>query len=560
VTTFAGPPADAEPGIGALTLGGLLVETAARHRDREAVVFRAPGRAVRRWSYDELEAEVRRLARALVAAGVEPGARVAVLLGNRPEWIAAAYATALVGGVVVGVNTFLAPPELEYVLGHSDAALLLTEDRLVGRAYVDELADRCPELRDGAPGALSSATFPSLRRVVALGLDEPVGAAEPWAAFAAGGERVDDAVVDERAAAVTPDDDALVIYTSGSTATPKGILHAHRGPARQSWRFARHLCLDPTARVWSTFPFFWSAGFVMVMGGTLAAGACLVLEEHFDPARVLRLLEAERVTSPHAWAHQLAELEDHPDWARRDLSAVRQCESFSSFGRHPTVHVTDAWSSRAAYGLSETCTIISALPADTPSERRDASQGAILPGNELRVLDVSTGEPLAAGQAGELAVRGPTLMEHYVKVGPASCFDEDGFFHTGDVGFVDDDGYLHWTGRTSDMIKTGGANVSPVEVELALLRHPALRAALVVGVPDPLLGERVVVCAVAHDGADVTESDVRAFLRGRIASYKIPRRVLFFDEDELSLTGNAKIRTSALRELAAARLGLRADG
>jgi acyl-CoA synthetase (AMP-forming)/AMP-acid ligase II len=560
VTTFAGPPAETEPGIGALTLGGLLVETAARHREREAVVFRAPGRAVLRWSYDELEAEVRRLARALVAAGVEPGTRVAVLLGNRPEWVAAAYATALVGGVIVAVNTFLAPPELEYVLRHSDAALLLTEDRLVGRAYVEELADRCPELRDAAPGSLSSATFPSLRRVVALGLEDPAGAVEPWADFAAGGEGADDAVVDERAAAVTPDDAALVIYTSGSTATPKGILHAHRGPARQSWRFARHLCLDPTARVWSAFPLFWSAGFAMVMGGTLAAGACLVLEEHFDPARVLRLLEAERVTSPHAWAHQLAALEDHPDWARRDLSAIRQCESFSSFGRHPTVHVTDAWSSRAAYGLSETCTIISALPADTPSARRDASQGAILPGNEVRVLDVSTGEPLPAGETGELAVRGPTLMEHYVKDDPGSCFDEDGFFHTGDVGFVDDDECLHWTGRTSDMIKTGGANVSPVEVELALLRHPALAAALVVGVPDPLLGERVVVCAVPHDDADVTESDVRAFLRGRLASYKIPRRVLFFDEDELSMTANAKIRTSALRELAAARLGLGTEG
>ena len=390
MTTFQGPPVDAEPGMGALTLGGLLVETAARHRGREAVVFRAPGRAVQRWTYDELEDEVRRCARALVAAGVEPGTRVALLMGNRPEWVAAAYATALVGGLLVAVNTFLAPPELEYVLGHSEAALLLTEVHLLGRAYLDELADRAPELRGATPGALSSATFPSLRRVVALGLDAPVRAAEPWAAFLARGDGVDDAVVDERAAVVTPDDEALVIYTSGSTATPKGILHAHRGPARQSWRFAHHLCLDPTARVWSSFPFFWSAGFVMVMGATLAAGACLVLEEHFDPARILRLLEAERVTSPHAWPHQLAQLEDHPDWARRDLSSVRQCESFSSFGRHPTVRVTDGWSARAAFGLSETCTIISSLPADTPSALRDASQGAILPGNEVRVLDPST--------------------------------------------------------------------------------------------------------------------------------------------------------------------------
>lgn len=559
MTTFRGPPAETEPGIGALTLGGLLAETVARHRPREAVVFHDPRGEVLRWSYEDLGREVRRYAAALRAAGVTRGTRVALLMGNRPEWVAAAYATAVVGGALVAVNTFLAPPELEYVLRHSEASILLTETALRGRRYVDELLELGPALRTDLPGPGQTGVFPRLRRVAALGFGAALGAVEPWETFLAAGDRRPEAVLDAEADPVTPDDEALVIYTSGTTATPKGILHAHRGPARQSWRFAHQLRLDPTARVWSSFPFFWSAGFVMVMGATLAAGGCLVLDEDFEPSRVLRLLEAERVTSPHAWPHQLAQLEDHPDWAHRDLSSIRHCEAFTSFGRHPSVHVTDAWSPRAAYGLSETCTIISSLPADTPSELRDRCQGAILPGNEVRVLDAATGEPLPAGVTGELAVRGPTLMEHYVKVPPSECFDEDGFFHTGDVGFMDDAGYLHWTGRRTDMIKTGGANVSPVEVELALLRHPGLKAALVVGVPDPLLGERVVVCAVAHDGIVLSEHDVRDFLQGRIASYKIPRRVLFFQEDELSLTANAKIRANAVRELAAARLGLDAD-
>jgi fatty-acyl-CoA synthase len=555
VTTFRGPPAETEPGIGALTLDGLLAETVARHRGREAVVFQDPAGQARRWSYGDLGRQVDRYAAALRAAGVTRGSRVAVLMGNRPEWVAAAYATAAVGGVLVAVNTFLAPPELEYVLRHSEASVLLTQARLRGRSYVDELRELCPELARGA-GALHATAFPRLHRVAAVGLGTAAGAVEPWEAFLAAGDDEGAAVPDAGENPVSPDDDALVIYTSGTTATPKGILHAHRGPARQSWRFARHLRLEPTARVWSSFPLFWSAGFVMVMGGTLAAGGCLVLDEDFEPSRVLRLLEEERVTSPHAWPHQLAQLEDHPDWAHRDLSSIRHCEVFTSFGRHPSVHVTDAWSPRAAYGLSETCTIISSLPADTPSELRDRCQGAILPGNEVRVLDPDTGAALAAGVTGELAVRGPTLMEHYVKVPPSECFDGDGFFHTGDIGFIDDEGYLHWTGRTTDMIKTGGANVSPVEVELALLRHPDLKAALVVGVPDPLLGELVVVCAVAHDGAAVSEDQVRGFLRGQIASYKIPRRVLFFREDELSLTANAKIRAGALRQLAAGRLAL----
>jgi fatty-acyl-CoA synthase len=412
----------------------------------------------------------------------------------------------------------------------------------------------CPELLADRPGELRTTRFPHLRRVAAVGLDAPCGAAEPWDAFLDTGDRVADELVDATAGEVTAGDHGLIIYTSGTTATPKGILHPHRGPTLQSWRFAQQLRLDPSVRVWSAFPFFWSAGFVMVMGATLAAGGCLVLQEHFDPGEALGLLESERVTSPHAWAHQLAELEDHPDWTRVDLSAIRHCEAFTSFGRHPSVHVEDAWSPRAAYGQSETCTIISSLPADTPREIRERSQGAILPGNALRIVDRETGAELPVDAIGEITVKGPTLMLGYLKALPEQCFDEDGFFHTGDAGYVDGDAFLHWTGRITEMIKTGGANVSPVEIEETLLRHPGLWTARVVGVPDEKLGEMVVVCAVAHEGAGVDEDDVRSFLRGRLASYKIPRRVLFFDEQELSLTGNAKIRAEELRALAMGRL------
>jgi acyl-CoA synthetase (AMP-forming)/AMP-acid ligase II len=171
-------------------------------------------------------------------------------------------------------------------------------------------------------------------------------------------------------------------------------------------------------------------------------------------------------------------------------------------------------------------------------------------------VDRDTGAPLPAGAIGEITVKGPTLMVGYVKVLPEGCFDEDGFFHTGDAGYVDVDGYLHWTGRMTEMIKTGGANVSPVEIEETLLRLPGLKAAAAVGIPDDKLGEMVVLCAVAHDGVSIDEDDVRDFLRGRVAAYKIPRRVLFFDEAELSLTGNAKIRADELRTLAMERLSV----
>ena len=556
MTTFRGPPAETEAGMGALTLSGFLLEVTRRYPEREALVFHEPAGDVVRWTYRDLERETRRVARGVLAAGAGKDSRVAILMGNRPEWVAALYGVALAGAVAVPLNTYFEPPELDYVLRHSDAELLLTQTRLLAHAYVDQLASLCPELADAVPGALRSPRFPYLRRVVALGQEDAFGAAEPWEEFLRLGDGVADDVLDAAAAEVTPADHAVIIYTSGTTAVPKGVLHPHRGPAIQSWRFAQQLRLDPSVRVWSAFPFFWSAGLVMVMGATLAAGGCIVLQEHFEPAEALHLLESERVTSPHAWAHQLAELEDHPDWPRVDLSSIRHCEAFTSFGRHPTVHVEDAWSPRAAYGLSETCTIISSLPCDTPREIRERSQGAILPGNRVRIVDRDTGGALPVDVIGEITVKGPTLMLGYVKKLPEECFDEDGFFHTGDAGYVDGEGYLHWTGRMTDMIKTGGANVSPVEIEETLLRHPGLKAALAVGIPDDKLGEEVVLCAVAHDGVSVDEDDVRNFLRGRVASYKIPRRVLFFDEDELSLTGNAKIRSDELRKLAMRRLSV----
>lgn len=553
MTTFRGARAGDEEGIGSLTLGGLLVEAVSAHGDREAVAFHDGDRVVR-WKYADLESEADRVAKALIASRVTKGTRVALLMGNRPEWVASAFGVALAGGVLVPVNTYFEPPELAHVLRHSDAAVLLMQDHLLSHTYLDQLGALCPDIDAATPGELRAPTLPFLRLVVCHGLDAARGAVVPWHAWLDRGAAISDALLDAGAEEIGPSDDGVVIYTSGTTARPKGVLHAHRSPALQSWRFARELDLDPSVRVWSAFPFFWTAGFSMVMGATLAAGGCLVLQEHFDPGEALWLLETERVTTPHAWPHQLADLEDHPDWGKRDLSSLRQVEAFTSFGRHPSVEVDDEWSPRAAYGLSETFTIVSSWPARSPPDERDGHQGRILPGNAVRILDPETGEAQPVGGHGEIAVRGTTLMRGYLKMPAEAVFDDDGFFHTGDAGFVDGEGRLHWTGRSSDLIKTGGANVSPIEIEETLLRHPGIKAALAVGVPDERFGEAVVVCAVPHLHADLDEVGVQDFLRGRIASYKIPRRVLFFSEDELSLTGSQKVRGDALRALALDRL------
>jgi fatty-acyl-CoA synthase len=535
VTTFRGPAPESEEGIGALTIGGLLDDAAERFGPREALCFHPEGQPVVRWTYDELRSESTRLANGLIAAGLGKGGRVGLLMGSRPEWVAAAFAVAQAGGVLVPINTFLAPRELGDVLAQTAVSLILHQDRLASHDFSAQLAAIEPSL-----------PFPA--RLVCLGTDG-------WDDLLRAGETIVDGALRRRSDAVSPYDDGIVVTTSGTTERPKSVLHAHRAAAIQSYRFVSQLGLDETSRVWSAYPFFWSAGFCMVMGASLASGGCLVLQEVFEPGEALRLLESERVTSPHAWAHQLAALEDHEAWARTDLSSLVHVDASMSFARHPTVRCDGSWSTRAAYGLTETFTIVTAVAATAPPAARvGGHHGPLLPGVVIRIVDPETGDPSPEGTSGEIRVKGPTLMKGYLGIAPEDTFDEDAFFPTGDAGFVDDAGCLHWTGRSSGLIKTGGANVSPVEVEMALLSNPDLKAAVAVGVPHATLGEMLVVCAVAHHNAEVDEESVRAWMKGRVASYKIPRRIVFVDESDLEVTGNSKLRIDVLRDLAIKRL------
>ena len=335
MTTFEGPPLAEEPGIGALTLPGFLAEVVAAHADREALVLHTPEGEVTRWSYRELDLQARAVARSLIAGGVGKGTRVGVLFSNRPEFLAAVFGIVRVGAVAVTLNTFSTPRELAFALRHADVTQLLMQRSLGDRDFLADLRELCPELAAAEPGKLLSDRFPFLRRVACAGLASVEGAVESWDSFLARGEGEDDAIVDGCAAAVTPADACLVMYSSGTTADPKGMLHGHRAAALQCWRFARYFGLVPEDRFWTPNGFFWSGNFTMVMGSSLAAGACIVLQETFEAGESLRLLEAERVTITHAWPHQLARLEEHPDWLSTDLSGMKRVDPARSFARGP---------------------------------------------------------------------------------------------------------------------------------------------------------------------------------------------------------------------------------
>lgn len=543
-----------EPGLGALTLTGFLREVTESYPDNEVLVMYTRDGVVR-WSYTDLWERSVEVARALLACGVGKNCRIGVLMTNRPEWLSSVFGIALAGGVATCFSTFSTASELDYMLKTSGVSVLLLEKQVLKKDFSTMLTDLEPSIGRVSPGAISSRQYPFLRHLAMIGEEEEeeeegFGAFENWDGFIARGSVIPQTMVDAVGKTVSPSDPGAILFSSGSTSKPKGILNSHRGIAIQLWRWARIYGMGPGVRTWTANGFFWSGNFVMAIGGTLSRGGAIVLQSTFDAREALRLIEAEKVSCPFVWPHQWVQLEAAPNWESTDLSSIHYAERGSSFLKHSTVR-TDWFEPIGAYGTTETFTIITSCPACTTKNDKG---GDILPGNIVKIVDPDTKEIVPRGQAGEIAVKGKTLMMGYLGIPLDESVDEYGFFHTGDSGYLDDQRCLVFEGRLSDVIKTGGANVSPLEVDNVLSQHPGVKVAKTVGLPHKTFGEIVVACIVPHAGESLTESCIREFAKDKLASYKVPGKVLFFDESDLRLTGSNKIKTSDIRYMVARRL------
>jgi fatty-acyl-CoA synthase len=542
-----------EIGIGALTLGGYIKEVTARYGPREAAVMYL-GDQAERWSYAQLWDHSLEVAQALIACGIGKGTRVGVLMTNRLEFLSCVFGTALAGGVATTINTFFTASELEEALQVSGCKVLLLERHVLKKDFAAMLAALAPEILCATPGYLTSTRFPFLRHLAVVGNDRGMGAIEEWRNFLARGEDVAPALVNAAAAAITPSDPGVLFFSSGSTGKAKGIVSAHRGVCLQLWRWPRWYDIQVPPRTWSSNGFFFSGNFATALGGALSSGGSLILQRYFDAEAALALMEKERATMLLAWPHQWAQLEAAPNYTTVDLSSLHYIDMDSPIARHSTV-ATRWREPKQAYGSTETFTLVSVFPSGTPAHVAGTSHGLPTAGSVIKIVDPSTGEPVLRGVRGEIAVKGPTLMLGYIGIPLDETLDAEGFFRTADSGYIDEHGRLFWEGRLNDIIKTGGANVSPLEVDEVIRRCPGVKVSQTVGVADALLGELVVTCIVPHAGRILSEDDVRNFAKERLASFKAPRRVLFFAEDELKTTGSAKIKTTELRRLAAERIG-----
>jgi fatty-acyl-CoA synthase len=529
------------------TVGSLPERAAERWGAREALYFKK-----RRWSFAELSVSVDRLARGLMALGVRPGEKVALWMVNRPEFIEAMFAVIKIGAVLVPINTRLRTEDTAYILGQSDSALLLIADRSGPVDYLGMVKELAPSLR---AGHVREDRFTHLRLVVSAG-DERRAETLHWSAAHTAGDQVDAAALRARAAEVDPDATAFFMYTSGTTGFPKGAMHDHaiiRNLVDRAFRMA----VTPADTIMMYLPLFHLFGFSDGALMSMLTGARQVLTETFDPAESLALIEQERATILHGFDTHYKELMEAHERSPRDVSSVRT--GILATGMSSSVPIarkarTVFGRLLSGYGMSEfgVGAAISAL--DSTEEQCTEASGFPAPGYEIRVVDPQTGLDQPPEVAGEILVRSYMTMQGYYgkPTETAQALDRDGWLHSGDMGVMRSDGHLRFVGRYKDMLKIGGENVDPMEVEAFLMGLTGINLAAVVSFPDARLSEVGVAFVKREPGHALTDGDVLAQCKGRIASFKIPRHVIFVDD--FPMTGSGKIQKVKLREEALRRI------
>jgi acyl-CoA synthetase (AMP-forming)/AMP-acid ligase II len=480
------------------------------------------------------------LAQHLLAAGIGKGTRLGMLHPTSAEWVVTWLAAARIGALTVPLSTFAPARELVRTMRVTDVHALLVAGALDGADLGARLEEGLPGL-DASGSALALADLPYLRWVHMDGdaphWSRPLDASLPVELVVAAQSEV------------TPADALALITTSGTTAAPKAVLHTHGSLVRHAAVLAERRGYSPLDRIYSPMPFFWVGGLTMVLLAGLTSGAGVVVQPRFDAGEALELAERERVTQISCWPNAARALAEHPTFSTRDLRSVRGGTLIEALPPEQRPASPDL--APNLLGMSETGGPHTS--ADDPyaplPEHLRGTFGRPLPGMEHRIVDPATGVPLAPGVEGELQVRGDFLMDGLHKRERRDTFTPDGWYSTGDLGWFDDHGHLHFTGRRTGTIKTGGSNVAPAEVEAALVELDGVRSAFVFGVPAGDRGEDVAAVVVVENGVDLVEVEVIDALRERLSSYKVPRRYCLLSADAVPMLPTGKVDAIRLRDL-----------
>jgi len=556
LTTSYFKGADAPPLLD-VTIGDCLADIANRFPDREALVVRHQG--VRRTYAAYLE-EIDRFAAGLLHLGIGPGDRVGIWAPNGHEWCLTQFATARIGAILVNVNPAYRVFELEYALNTSGCRAIVVAERFKSSNYLDMLQSLAPELEHCAPGRLRSAKLPALEFVIRMG-EAPTHGMLNFGTVLGLGDAADRQRIGAIGATLSPRDVINIQFTSGTTGNPKGAALTHHNILNNANQVAAGMRFTEQDRLCIPVPMYHCFGMVLGKLACVTRGATAVFPaDAFEPGAVLETVEAERCTALHGVPTMfIAELE-HPDFARYDLSSLR---TGIMAGAPCPVKVMKKVISRMhmsevliAYGQTECSPVNHMTLADDPLEKRVETVGRAGPHLEVKIVD-ERGAVAPVGTPGDICTRGYAVMQGYWKdpERTAETIDAEGWLHSGDLGVMDDAGYVRVVGRLKDMIIRGGENVYPREIEEFLFTHPDIQDAKIIGVPDPKYGEEVCAWIQLREGAAALTADqLRQFCRERIAYFKVPRYIRFVREFPMTATG--KVQKFRMREAMVEELGL----
>jgi fatty-acyl-CoA synthase len=535
------------------TVGGMLAAMATRARDREAIVA-----TDRRITYAELYRQARRVAAGLLALGVRKDDKVALWLPNRPEWFFVQAGCALIGAVVVALNTRYKAHELRYILRQSDATTLVCADHSGPVDFLETLGEVLPSLREAVPGELREDEFPVLRRVI-VDADDPYAGCLRLRDVQEAGDAPDAApALRAAAAALRPEDPFTILYTSGTTSFPKGAVISHLNCLPHGWWCGEVMRLTEADRVLHALPLSGTWGGLCVPLAALTHGAALVLMETFEAAVALRLIETERITVWNGVDAMAIPMLEHPDLARRDRSRLRTGGFAATGGGVQGLFeaVVERLGVRQAfqpYGMTEVNAMALVHDLDEPVESRALAGVWPADGIETRVVDPETGRDQPVDHEGELWLRGRLVTTGYYEKPEetAKAFSPDGWFKTGDLAVRDAAGRIVFIGRLREVLRISHFMVAPGEIEAYLQTHPKVLQAFVIGVPDTRTNEAAVAYVIPRPGVDdLTEAELIAHCRGRIASFKVPRHVrVVADVPRTPGPHGDKVQKARLREM-----------
>ena len=502
------------------------------------------------WTFRELWADVCRAAANLKRLGLRRGDHLAICMGNSYEWVTVFLGAGTLGAVAVPVNTRFKADEFIYCLRQADIRMLAICDRFLKIDFIAMLREIAP----GIDAELPDPALPLLRTIIVFGDDVPAGCLSARQLDAPA-----EAAVDERTEGVSTSDVLLIQYTSGTTAYPKGAMLTHGSMLRDAYEFGRRLDIRAGDRYFSGRPLFHVSGTTLSLLASIEAGACYLTTSSFDIEQVLNILESERCTHTSANDTMFLMMMNHPTFSK-DRIYLRAAMAAAT----PTVmqQIYDGMGIEglcSAYGLSEGSGNCAIAPVNDRQDKRFAGYALPLPGVEIRVVSPDGNRDLLPDEEGEILLRGWNLMKGYYNMPEqtAAAIDRDGWLHTGDFGVRDEDGRLCFVGRLKDCFRVGGENVAPADVEDVLQRHPAIREAQVVGVPDPRLGEVAAAYVILHDGASASPEEIIAWSRERCANFKVPRYVRMISSfDGIGMTASSKVQKRKLRDYVIKDLGL----